>query len=63
MSGVSLKISYRQIIIASWLLFTLSALGFIWTSLKTGDAVGLIGGVLFPLACVFFMIPYIRGSM
>jgi uncharacterized membrane protein len=58
-----MRISDRQFIIAGWLLFTLSALGFIWSSLESGDVASLIGGVLFLLACVFFMIPYIRGSM
>ncbi len=55
--------SDRQIAIAGWLLFIISALGFIWSSLKSGDIPGLIGGVFFLAACFVFLIPYIRRSL
>lgn len=42
-----------------WLLFTLSALFFIISSLRNGDMIGLLGGVFFLLACVAFLAPYI----
>jgi Kef-type K+ transport system membrane component KefB len=42
-----------------WILFTLSALLFIVSSLRNGDIVGLLGGVFFLLACVAFLAPYI----
>ena len=42
-----------------WILFTLSALFFIVSSLRNGDIVGLLGGVFFLLACVAFLAPYI----
>ena len=42
-----------------WVLFTLSALFFIVSSLRNGDIVGLLGGVFFLLACVAFLAPYI----
>ncbi len=41
-----------------WILFTLSALFFIVSSLRNGDVVGLLGGVFFLLACVAFLAPY-----
>jgi len=52
-----------RLAIAGWLLFIISALGFIWSSLKTGDIPSLIGGVFFLAACIVFLIPYIRRSM
>jgi len=42
-----------------WILFTLSALFFIASSLRNGDLIGLLGGVFFLLACVAFLAPYI----
>jgi hypothetical protein len=42
-----------------WILFTISALFFIVSSLRNGDIVGLLGGVFFLLACVAFLASYI----
>jgi hypothetical protein len=39
-------------------LFIFSAFGFIASSWRSGDVLGLIGGVLFLLACVVFLIPF-----
>jgi len=55
--------SDRQLIIAGWVLFIISALGFIWSSLKSGDIPSLIGGVFFLAACIVFLIPYMRRTM
>jgi len=55
--------SDRQLAIAGWFLFIISALGFIWSSLKSGDIPGLIGGVFFLIACFVFLIPYVRRSL
>ena len=41
-----------------WILFTVSALFFIASSLRNGDMVGLLGGVFFLLACVAFLVAY-----
>ena len=41
-----------------WLLFVISALFFIWSSLRNGDIIGLLGGVFFLLACVAFLASY-----
>jgi uncharacterized membrane protein len=42
-----------------WILFIISALFFIVSSIRTGDIVGLFGGVFFLLACVVFLASYI----
>jgi hypothetical protein len=41
-----------------WILFTISALFFIVSSLRNGDIVGLLGGVFFLLACAAFLACY-----
>ena len=41
-----------------WLLFVVSALFFIVSSIRNGDIVGLLGGVFFLLACVAFLVSY-----
>jgi hypothetical protein len=42
-----------------WILFTISALFFIVSSLRNRDIVGLLGGVFFLLACAAFLASYI----
>jgi hypothetical protein len=42
-----------------WILFTISALFFIASSLRNGDLVSLLGGLFFLLACVAFLASYI----
>jgi hypothetical protein len=41
-----------------WILFTVSAMFFIASSLRNGDMVGLLGGVFFLLACAAFLAAY-----
>lgn len=48
--------------IIGWILFVFSALAFIASSLRAGDMVGLVGGVLFLVACLIFLIPFFRGD-
>ena len=43
-----------------WILFVLSALGFITSSLRSGDMAALFGAVLFLAACLIFLIPFFR---
>jgi hypothetical protein len=38
-----------------WLLFVISALFFVASSIRNGDMIGLLGGVFFLLACVVFL--------
>ena len=42
-----------------WLLFVVSALFFILSSLRAGDFVGLLGGIFFLLACLVFLTGYV----
>lgn len=53
----------RQLAIAGWILFIISALGFIWSSFKSGDVAGLIGGIFFLIACLVFLVPHLRGTL
>ena len=41
-----------------WILFVVSALFFIVASLRSGDIVGLLGGVFFFLACGVFLVAF-----
>ncbi|HEX4571362.1 MAG TPA: hypothetical protein VF213_02055 [Dongiaceae bacterium] len=52
--------SGRAVEILGWTLFVLSALGFIVSSLRTGDLPGLAGGVLFLAGCLAFLLPLLR---
>ena len=45
-----------------WLLFVVSALFFIASSIRNGDVIGLLGGIFFLLACVAFLASYVRGG-
>ncbi|MCH6565202.1 MAG: cytochrome oxidase subunit III [Proteobacteria bacterium] len=44
-----------------WVLFVFSALFFITSSIRAGDLVGLIGGLLFLFACFVFLIPLVSA--
>ncbi len=50
----------HNINLIGWILFVFSALAFITSSLLSGDMVGLVGGVIFLVACLIFLIPYFR---
>ena len=45
-----------------WLLFVISALFFVASSIRNGDMIGLLGGVFFLLACVAFLASYVGGD-
>ncbi len=40
-----------------WILFVLSAIGFIVSSARQGDVAGIAGGVLFLAGCLVFIVP------
>ncbi len=42
---------------SGWILFTLSALAFLWGAVAAGDAVAILASVLFLVACTVFLIP------
>ena len=45
-----------------WVLFVVSALLFIASSIRAEDPVGLAGGVLFLVACFVFLVPLVTRS-
>ena len=45
-----------------WLLFVISALFFMVSSIRNGDMIGLLGGIFFLLACVAFLASYVGGG-
>ena len=48
----------KKIQILGWVLFIVSACAFIASSLRSGDTLGLLGGIFFLLACFVFLIPF-----
>lgn len=52
------QISNRQIDFLGWVLFVLSAIGFIVASI--GNFWAMFGSVFFLLACLVFIIPFFR---
>ncbi|NEO26061.1 MAG: cytochrome oxidase subunit III [Kamptonema sp. SIO4C4] len=44
-----------------WGLFIVSALFYIAASLRSGDSLGLMGGVFFLVACLVFLVPLSRN--
>jgi hypothetical protein len=52
------RITNRQIDFFGWILFILSALGFIIASI--GSFWGMVGSLFFLLACIVFIIPFFR---
>ncbi len=49
----------RRFELWGWILFVVSVLFFIASSIRSGDMVGLLGGVFFLLACIAFLVAYI----
>lgn len=43
-----------------WLMFIASACAFVASSIRSGDPFGLIGSLLFLIACFVFLIPIVR---
>ena len=52
------RVSNRQIDFAGWILFILSAFGFVIASI--GSFWAMVGSVFFLLACLVFIIPFFR---
>ncbi len=50
----------HNINLIGWVLFVVSALGFIMSSLQSGDVPSLVGGIFFLVACLIFLIPFFR---
>ena len=47
--------------IAGWILFIICAIFFVASSLQNHDILTFIGGVLFLIACIVFLIPLVRS--
>lgn len=47
--------SERKLELIGWLLFIISSLFFMVSSLLGGDLAGFVGGLLFFLACIVFL--------
>ena len=43
-----------------WMLFIVSALFFIGSSIRAGDIMSLMGGLFFLVSCIVFLIPLLR---
>lgn len=43
-----------------WILFLLSAVAFTFVGVRDGDLPMTIGSVLFLVACLLFLVPYVR---
>ena len=54
------KMSNKTIEIIGWVLFLASSVGFLVSSIRSGDTPSLIDGVFFFVACIVFLIPYFR---
>ncbi|MFD1158288.1 hypothetical protein [Roseovarius aestuarii] len=40
-----------------WVLFTISALFFLWSTWKAEDVIGIIASLTFLIACIVFLVP------
>ena len=40
-----------------WVLFTVSALFFLWGTFKAGDVIGILASLAFLIACIVFLVP------
>lgn len=40
-----------------WVLFTVSAIFFLWGTWKAGDVIGILASLAFLIACIVFLIP------
>ena len=48
--------------LAGWIIFIVCAIFFIASSLKNRDTLTFIGGVIFLIACIVFLIPLVRRN-
>ncbi len=49
--------------LVGWLLFLVSAVFFILSSVHNADLHGLLGALFFFAACLFFMVPLVAGIL
>jgi Ca2+/Na+ antiporter len=56
---MGLELKYQ---LTGWILFIICAIFFIAASLKNHDTLTFIGGVIFLIACIVFLIPLVRPN-
>jgi len=49
----------RRLGLGGWLLFVVSAIFFTLSALRSGDLLGLLGALVFLIACFVFLVPYL----
>ena len=49
--------------LAGWILFVICAIFFIASGLKNHDFLAFIGGVIFLIACIVFLVPLVRPNI
>lgn len=54
------KLKNRNLVLVGWILFTMSALGYIVASF--GDFWAMFGSVCFLVACLVFLLAHFRGT-
>jgi len=50
----------RKIAVWGWCLFIVSAVFFVASTARSGDTLGLLGSLFFLVACIVFLVPYLR---
>ena len=48
--------------LAGWILFIICAIFFVASGMKNHDILTFIGGVIFLIACIVFLIPLVRSN-
>ena len=48
--------------LSGWILFIICAIFFVASGLKNHDILTFIGGVIFLIACIVFLIPLVRSN-
>ena len=47
-----------RLVLAGWILFSLSALFYLAGAIRAGDLLSIFGGLFFFVACLFFLAPH-----
>jgi hypothetical protein len=55
-----MKLNNHTINLVGWILFLVSAIGFVISALRSGDLAALLGAVFFLVACLVFLVPFFR---
>ncbi len=50
----------RKLEMWGWCLFIVSAAFFVASTARSGDVLGLLGSLFFLVACIVFLVPYLK---